>query len=340
MPEAEPDPVYIRFYFWIGLALCIPAAIVFIVFGTAALEVNAFRAALPCPVGTQNPASSCLSSFEGTVTEQIPQYRAPEKLTISVGQATVHVGWSCLDLPNNVCNTTTFPPGTHVTTQWWKGRVVALGLSGSQPSVITDQNPEYAASTRAPFLILAVLALVPILLAGLLRQAPLSVNKLIDSFFTLGPEQPAPVSRSTIFRVALGAWGWSGFLIWFLLYFLYFFFFLARSSRYTLDAPLAWLGAAVIGFAIAGTIAYLYLARLVHTSKREAVVVQRVKRIKSKRTGGGTRVWYGLPDGTAASTYLNGEWGHLGHKGLHIDALTDPSTGKVRRVLGKASTQP
>lgn len=333
MPEAEPDPETIRFYFRIGLALLVPVAVVFTVYGMAAVDATALEAAKPCAVSTLSSASSCLSYFEGVVTKETPRYRAPTALTISVAGSTVDVGRTCIGQSIRACNATSFPAGTNVATEWWRGRIVRLGRSGAQPTVITEQNPERDAAIKAPFLIIAVLALIPLLLAGLLRQAPMSVNKLIDSLFSLSPEGSVPISRSLIFRVALGAWGWLGIAIWFALYMAYVIASLT-GAPYSDAVPLVWLGTGLLSFAIAGIGAYLYLSHLVQNSKRQAVVVQKVRRLTGRFSG--TKIWYGLPDGGSASTYLSGDNSNLGHKGLSVDALTDPRTGKVRRLLGKA----
>jgi len=336
VPEAEPDPYSIRLYFRIGLVLLIPVAVILFLFCRAAVDTGALDSAKPCSVSTQDPASRCLSQFQGVVTGQTPEYRSPTRLTISVGSSTVNLGWTCLNMSTSSCLRTSFPPGTKVVTEWWSGRVVRLGMADGQPAVITDANPEYDAVSRGPYPLIALLALGPIAMAGLLRQAPMSVNKLLDTSFDASPEVRKAVPRAVILRVAMGGWGGYGVLIWLVLYLASLFAF-AGSSQWSLGAPFLWLSAAVIGFAFTWSTAYLYLSRLVRTSNREAVTVTRIK-YGVGRNHSGMQVWYELRNGTLASRYV-GPQGLSYAQGDRMDALTDPRSGKVRRLLSSTPAQ-
>lgn len=341
MPEADPEPYAVRFYFRVGLALLIPVAVILFFMTRAAVDAGALESAKPCPANTQDPASSCISQFKGVVKGQSSRGH----LTISVGSSTVDVSWTCLNMSSSACRETTFPSGTNVVTVWWRGRIARLGMAEGLPSVVTDAAPEADYLSHGPFPFVALLALAPLVQSGLLRQAPMSVSKLIETSFVTGsPESREALPSSVILRVAVGGWGGYGVFIWLVLYLAFAFVtaggtaytFAASAALQTLYAPLVWICAGVIGFGAAGTLAYIYLAHLVRTSIRETVTVQRVK-YGTARNGTGATIWYERRDGRTASRFLSGQWAGL--EGSTVDVLTDPRSGKIRRALGTTPAQ-
>lgn len=341
MPEADPDPYAIRFFFRIGLALLIPVVVILFFMVRAAVDTSALQSAKPCPANTQDPASSCLSQFKGVVKEQVSRGH----LTISVGSSTVDVNWTCLNMFADACRETSFPPGTNVVTVWWRGKIVRLGRAEGSPSVVTDAAPEADYLSHGPFPFVALLGLAPLVHAGLLRLAPMSVSKLIErSFVTGSPDARVAVPSSVILRVAASSWNWFGTLTWLFLYMAFasataggtVYTFATSAALYTIYAPLVWIGTGVIAFGAVGSVAYIYLADLLRTSVRETVAVQRVK-YGTAKNGTGATIWYERRDGRTVSRFMKGQWAGL--EGSRIDVLADPRSGKIRRVLGNTPAQ-
>ena len=330
------DRLLLPYLLGAGAVLCIPAAVLLFLFASAAADASALQMARPCATGTEDPGSSCLSRYSGRITSVTEHYRAPTELGIALQGSTVDVGYDCFDSAPTACDGIKFIPGTELVLEFWRGRVVMVGASGAQPAVLTDENPNYELHSRSANLEFAVFGVSLVLIGLLLWQSPATIRVLIATSLAQPAEPRQPISHRLIWRVAWGNWSWPGLFAWALLYVVGVIY-LVRTSNYV-DGLLVWLLSGLIAFGGAGIGASLYLTRLIRTSDRRTITVQRAKYEKGLRGAGGTRVWYELLNGKSASVFLGGEWSHLGHKGAQLEALTDPTSGKIRRLVRAAGS--
>jgi hypothetical protein len=247
----------LRYVLGSGAVLCIPAGVVLFMFGSAASDASALQSARVCETGSRSTASSCLSLYEGQITATREHYRALTELTIDLDGSAVHVGYDCWDSIPGACAGITFRPGSHLVTEWWRGQIVMLGLAGSPPAVLTDQNPGYLLHSRAGYLAFAIPGISLVLFGLLVLQAPASVEELMNTALARSPNPTPQLSRVLIWRVAWGNWSWPGIVVWLFLYVVGLIF-IVKTSQYA-DAPLIWLCCGVIAFGVTGIAASLYL---------------------------------------------------------------------------------
>lgn len=256
-----------------GVVLCVPAAVLLFLFTSTAADAGSLRSALRCETDTQAAASSCLSLFTGQIRATTEHYKALTELTIALDGSTVHVGYDCWDSVPGACSEMTFAPGTHVVTEWWKGQVVMLGSPGSQPAVLTDQNPEFVLDNRAAILMFAIPGVALVLWGLLLLQAPATADEL-GRKVSADWRSPQPVSRLLVWRVAWGSWSWAVMFAWFMLY-LAGLIYVVRTSQYA-SAALIWSGCGVVAFVGYGVASSIYLT--IRIQRHQLVPVPSIRR--------------------------------------------------------------
>lgn len=321
----------------VGVGLCVPAILVAIAFAGGAADVNAVNAAPACSTPTQDGGSSCLSLYTGTINAWTPRRKSLDRVTIAIGDTTVNVGYSCDESPGGACDRLAFKPGTPVVTGWWRGQMVVFGPAESHPAIVTELHPLDRLRPQTVLLAFVVISAVSFLLGGLLLlQAPSTVDELIKTALARWPDPPRMVDPLLTWRVALGYWTVPAYFAWFLLT-LIGSIVLVALVQYLL-APLLLLATFVVSFSVTAVVARAYLNQIVSTSDRRAIMIQRIKTGLGK-SGKDTEVWYDLVNGKTASTTLNLNWnGHI-KEGDRLDALTDPASGSILRLLSTPPAQ-
>jgi hypothetical protein len=246
----------LRYVLGSGAVLCLPAAVVLYLFFSAASDAGALQSARACSTGSRATTSYCLSLFAGRITGRTEHYRAPTELTIETDGSTTHVGYDCVDSIPGACTDLTFQPGTHVVTEWWRGRIVMLGPPGSVPAVLTDQNPGYLLHSRAGYLAFGIPGISLVLFGLLLWQAPADAGELVNAAMARS-RNSTRLGRLLVWRAAWGSWSWPGIFAWFLLY-VAGIVYMVMSAHYG-AAPVIWLSCGVIAFAVSGIAASIYL---------------------------------------------------------------------------------
>jgi hypothetical protein len=318
----EPRQNWVRFLLVFGAVLCIPGAVGVIVFAQGVAVLDTFQAAGPCATPSRDRQATCLSLFDGTVTELSPAGRGGSRVTVAVGDANVTVRTSGA----------TFDPGSSVVTEWWKGQLVLLGPPGAPPTTITDQNPLQHLETFGLVLGLVIPG-VSLLLAGVLVfQAPMSIDELITTTIARWPDPPRPVDRLVAWRVACGSEAIGlAFLGWVVLY-VFPWQILELAINQPRYAPLFLVVTFVVSFGATAVLAAGNLFNLVRTSERRTIVVQKLQRGLGK-LGNETKIWYELPDSRVATKLLNLDWdGHVS-EGARLDVLANPKSGKILRMM-------
>lgn len=307
----------------VGAILCIPGAIAIIVFVQGVTVVDAFQAARPCEVPSRDAHADCLSLFDGRITGIASAGRSNEDATIDLEDTTVTVRYS---------GPTTLRQGSNVVTEWWRGKLVALGIQGTSPNVITNQSPVQNLETYA-FAIGLVIPAISALVAGLLvLQSPMSADELITSSLARWPDPPRPVDRVLAWRVA---WGgqitWVAFFVW---AFLYVFpgLIVVLTTGQPLYAPFILVGTFVLSFGLTESGAAAYLSEVVRSSAKRTIVVQKLEQ-GFGRSRNNPKIWYALNDGRIATSSLDSVWRGRINEGDRLDALTDPKSGTILRLL-------
>jgi hypothetical protein len=255
----------LRYVLGSGAVLCIPAGVVLFMFGRAASDASVLQSARLCETSSRSTASSCLSLYEGQITATTEHYRAPTELTIDLDGSAVHVGYDCRDSIPGACSGITFRPGSHLVTEWWRGQIVMLGLRGSRPAVLTDENPGYLLRSRAGNLEFAIPGISLVLFGLLVLQAPAGVDELMNTALARSSNPTRQLSRLLIWRVAWGNWSWLGIVAWLFLYAVGFIY-IVETSQYAV-AALIWLCCGVIAFGVSGIAASLYLTNRIRRVK-------------------------------------------------------------------------
>jgi hypothetical protein len=241
-----PRPL-LRWILLIAAVLCVPAVAVIVLFASTATDSAALRSARPCAEPTRDRAASCLSIFDGVITSVTRGGKALDRAGIKVDGTSIDVGYACFVSPPESCRSIDFRPGAPVTTEWWRGQVVAIGGPESRPTVVTDGDPGYQLRTQAGWLLFAVPGLSLMVVWILAWQAPAEQS-------TRGSSRATHLQA---LRVALG-WGrWSAiaFLAWVNLYTACVIY-MAVTSQYTLGLLL--LGCTgLISFGCAAAVAFV-----------------------------------------------------------------------------------
>lgn len=315
----------------LGAVLCVPGAVVAALFVGTLSDANDLRSASICSTGTFDPASTCLSLFNGTATAWTPHSRSLDRVTIVLPNTTEEVGYSCDFSPARACGGISFKPGAALVTGWWKGQLVSIGPAESRPAVVTDQSPEYQLHLRGILLVLAIPGISLVLAGLLLWQAPSTVDAVVKTVLARYTNPPRRVDLRLLWRVTLAYSTYGGYIVW---PFLYIFGSVAllNSGAYRL-APLILAASFVFTVGLAFLLAPVGLSDILRTSDRRTIVVKRFA-TGTSRNGTYTKVWYDRPDGTAAKTNLGSSWtGHI-NEGDRLDALTDKSGSILRLVSG------
>ena len=148
-----------------GAGLCLPAAVLILVFVYSLTQANSLADARPCSTPTQDANSTCLSVLPGHILNQWSG-RISTNVDLSVGGVDVSTGYYCGLSPDGACAGMTFAPGSDVTTGWWKGRIVLLGPSDATPRVLTTSNPHTDLPIEGALIVLLLLPAASFLFAG------------------------------------------------------------------------------------------------------------------------------------------------------------------------------
>ena len=310
----------------IGAALCIPAAIVVIVFTNEVSDLDALQTVRPCEVPSRDGQSSCLSILVGRITEVT---RGSSK---SLPGMTIVFKDNTSDSVLFERSPASFKAGDDVVTGWWKGRLVLLGPPVGPPTITTDQHPKYRLGVEGYLFGFTVIPAVSFLLAGLLvLQAPMKVDALVGQAIARWPDPPRPVDRVLAWRVALAYLTYGAFIVWIFLYETVGQLVLGYISqeRYS---PALMVATFVFSFALGAVFASGNFLNLLRTSARRSVVIRKLERGMG-RGGDETKVWYELTSGRLATTFLGRPWNGRVNEGDRLDVLSDPKSGYVLRLL-------
>jgi len=321
----------------VGALLCIPAALVLTSYVASLSDADALDAAPICTTPTQDGGSNCLSEFDGAITAVTPHSKSLDHVTLAVGGASYDLGYDCAESPAGACASVSFRPGAAITAGWWRGRLVAFGAAESRPSVVTELHPFDQLAPKSGLLDFVVVPAVSFLLGGmLLRQAPMSVDDLVRSALTKWPDPPRPVDRQLIWRVALGYWAPYGLIAWFIVVVLVAIP-LIGFAQYRLALP-TLVATFAVTFAASAWVSARYLGEVVRTSDRRSLTVRNIK-AGVGRGGESTQVSYDLLNGKTATRLLGVDWKGRVQTGDLLDALTDPKSGSIVRLLSKPPAQ-
>ena len=207
-----------------------------------------------------------------------------------------------------------------------------FGAAESRPLVVTELHPLDQLRPKSGLLGFVVVPAVSFLVGGLLlRQAPMSVDDLVKSALAKWPDPPRLVDRGLIWRVALGYWAPYGLIVWFTVELLV--TIVLVGSAYRLAVPVL-AATFVITFAASAGITAHHLGDVVRTSDRRALTVRQIKSGVG-RTGKDTQISYDLLNGKTATTTLGIDWSGRVKPGDLLDALTDPKSGSIVRLLAE-----
>lgn len=311
-----------------GAILSVPGAIAIAVFVITEAAASALQSAPVCAQPTRDAGSTCLSVFRGQVRNAGPH----SQLTIALEDTSVNVSYDCGASPQGACGFGAYP-GASIETGWWAGKVVLIGSpANGLPAALTGDNP-YDQLMYRMLLLFAVIPGVALVAAGVLTaQSPVTLTELINDALARSPDPPREVDHAVARRVA---WGYSTNLTWFVwgaCYFVACFGMLATQQwRWALPAL---FDSFVLSYGVTLVVTpgrlYLDVRNCIHRT----IVVERKEGLKR-----GVRVWYRRPDGHEGRGDLDGDWsGHV-HEGDAIDALIDPRSGNMRRVLSAPPAQ-
>lgn len=321
----------------VGALLCIPAALVLTSYLAGLADAEALGTAPICATPTQDGGSNCISEFDGTITAVTPHSKALDHVTLAVGGASYDLGYSCAESPAGACAAISFKPGTPIVAGWWRGQLILFGAAEARPSVVTELHPFDQLRPRSGLLDFVVVPALSFLVGGLLfRQAPMSVDGLVKSALAKWPDPPRLVGRQLIWRVALGYWAPFGFIVWFIVD-VFVAIPLVGFGQYRLVLP-ALAVTFVLTFAASAWITAQYLDDVIRTSDRRALTVRHVKSGVGK-SGKATQVSYDLLNGKMSTTNLGVDWNGRVKAGDLLDALTDPKSGSILRLLSTPPAQ-
>jgi hypothetical protein len=306
-----------------GAVLCIPGAAGVIVFAQGSELVTALDAARPCATPSRDANADCLSFLNGRITDVARAGKSNDMATIALEQATVTAVYS---------TTTSLQQGSSVVTEWWRGRLVALGLLGTSPNVITDQNPVWNLETLSIVLALVIPGVWALVAGLLVLQAPMTWDELIKASLARWPDPPRPVERVVAWRTACGGSGiWVALFAWVFLY-VSVGIILVSVTNQPRYAPLILVATFVLSFGLTEWFAAGYLSQVVRTADKRTVVVQKLERGLG-RYRNATQIWYGLNDSRVDTQMLDAPWdGHV-NEGDRLDVLADPKSGTIWRIL-------
>ena len=321
----------------VGALLCIPAALVLTSYAASLADADALEAAPICTTPTQDGGSNCLSEFDGAITAVTPHSKSLDHVTLAVGGTSYDLGYDCAESPAGACAAVSFRPGTPIVAGWWRGQLVLFGAAESRPLVVTELHPFNQLRPKIALLDFVVVPAVSFLLGGLLyRQAPMSVDDLVKYTLAKWPDPPRLVDRRLIWRVALGYWAPYGFLAWFIVDMLAAIP-LMGSTQYRLAVPVL-VASFVVTLAASAWITGQYLGDVIRTSDRRALTVRQIKSGVGK-SGKDTQVSYDLLNGKTATTILGVGWNGRIRPGDLLDALIDPKSGSIVRLLSTPPAQ-
>lgn len=321
----------------VGALLCIPAALVLTSYVAGVADADALGAAPICATPTQDGRSNCLSEFDGAITAVTPHSKSQDHVTLAVGGIAYDLGYDCAESPAGACAGVSFTPGTPIVAGWWRGQLVVFGAAESRPLIVTELHPLDQLRPKSALLGFVVVPAVSSVLGGLLfRQAPMSVDDLVKSALAKWPDTPRLVDRRLIWRVALGYWAPYGLFAWFIVEMLVGIV-LVGSTQYRLAVPVLAATFALTFFPSAW-ISVRYLSDVIRTSDHRALTVRLVKSGVGKG-GQDTQVSYDLLNGKTATTVLGVDWNGRVKAGDLLDALTDPKSGSIVRLVSTPPTQ-
>ena len=321
-----------------GALLSIPAGLVIVSYLAGVGDANALEAASICAAPTQDGTSDCLSEFAGSITAVTPHSKTLDHVTLAVGGASYDLGYDCAESPARACDAVSFKPGTPVVVGWWRGQLVAFGAAETRPTIVTELHPFDNLRPKTVLLDFVVVPAVSLLLGGLLLLlAPSTVDDLVSGALARWPDPPRLVDRRQIWRVALAYWAPYGYMAWFVLDLLTTLVVVVGFTQYRL-ALLIQLATFIVSFGAAAIVAAGYLTRVVRTSNRRSVTVRKIKTGLGKSRQD-TQVTYDLLTGKPATTTLNLYWNGLVKEGDRLDALTDPQSGSIVRLLSTPPAQ-
>jgi hypothetical protein len=311
-----------------GAILGIPGVLALAVFVTTANSAAALQSAPTCASPTQDAGSNCLSIIPG----QIRNVETHSRLTIAFENTSVTVSYDCGASPRGTCGFGGLA-GVPIETGWWRGKVVLVGSpANGPPAALTDDNP-YHQLMYQMFLLFAVIPGVALVLAGVLTaQAPMTLNEFFKDVLARSPVPPREVDRAMARRVA---WGYVSNYTWFVWGACYFIacFGMLLSIQWRWAVPALFMSF-VLSYAVTLVVTPIRLYRDVRGCEHRTVVVERFEGLKS-----GVRVWYRRTEGNEGRADLDGTWaGHV-QVGDVIDALIDPRSGGIRRVLSAPPAQ-
>jgi hypothetical protein len=305
-----------------GAILCIPGVLALAVFVTTANTAADLQSAPSCASPTRDAGSNCLSTIRG----QIRNVGTHGQLTIAFEDTSVSVSYDCGASPSGACGFGGYP-GAPIETGWWRGKMVLVGApANGLPAALTDDNP-YHQLMYWMFVLFAVIPGVALVLAGVLTaQAPRTLNEFVKDVLARSPDPPREVDQAMTRRVA---WGYSSNYTWFVWGACYFFacFGMLLSIQWRWAVPALFISF-VVSYGVTLVVTPIRLYRDVSRCEHRTVVVERFEGLKS-----GVRVWYRRTEGNEGRADLDGTWtGHV-QVGDAIDALIDPRSGGIRRVL-------
>lgn len=322
---------FLVFAFGCGIVGCLTGGFVLYLFTSALIDANALQSAPICSAPTRAATSRCLGILHGQITFEGLAGKNNERVTIALEDTNVDARYQCDESPPGACSSLTLRAGIPVATGWWKGQMVAFGPPGSRPSIVTESNPVDLADHVSFFLVLVILGVSGVVAGLLVVQAPSSLDDLVRSVTASQPKPPRNVDLRLLWRVAIGYSAWGGYAAWAGLFIVTY----AVAGRTNPGvAAILLVATAIISIGPAMLLAPVGLRRTLRSAERRTVTVKRFQTLTARgRTS--TTVWYDRADGREGSTDLGEDWTDEVQIGEQLDALVDPKTGAVERVLSE-----
>ena len=316
----------------LGGLLCIPAAIGVSVFAYGWADADALHSAPVCQTPSRE-SSTCMSVFPGRIVARRPGgTKALPAVTVAAADTSTDVSWLC-----GPCDGMSFEAGEDVSTGWWKGGLVALGMPGAVPGVETDAGPEAHLGIEAYLLALTIPAL-SLLLAGLLhRRASLTMKQLFERALAETPQPPRPADRLLVQRVVWSNQVWALPATWAVVSI---FPMIVVSYEFVNPrfAPLVLIGTFVVAAALVAWFADAFYSGLIRTAAKRTIEVRRVALVTG-RGGDRTVITYDRLDGRTDTYTLDSGWnGHV-KTGDRFDAFTYVKSGSIRYLLSTPPAQ-
>jgi hypothetical protein len=322
---------WLRLLFGGGAVGCALAAAILYLFFSSLARASALQAAPICATPSRSPTSACLSVLDGQITFEGAVGRGNERITIALQGTKVDARYQCNESPAAACSGPPLRAGSPVVTGWWEGQMVTFGAAETRPSIVTEFNPLDQAD-RISFFLVLVIPGVSAIVAGLLPlQAPSSVDDLVKSLLASQPDPPREVDVRLLWRVTLGYSTWGGYWLWVGLYLVFY-----TASGGFPAAPgyssILLLASGVVAIGLAAAFAPVALYGALRTGQHGTVLVKRFQTM-SGRGSTVTKVWYDRSDGREATTTLGEDWTGCVKEGDRLEALADPKTGAVERIV-------